>query len=384
MTRRAAGEGTVFKLPSGSWRAKITVDGKQYVKNAKTKSEAIKELDKLKSRAKKEKILVSEKVTVNEIFERLQEKKMRSRKKVYALSSLQRTESIYKTHVKDRIGSRDITKVTDKEINRILDDAYNSDLGYTTLSKIYSCIKQIFDLAVRQKYILKHDNPMMVVEPFSAAVFDDNGRNDEIVYLTEKEREKLKQAALTRCKNGNLKYRYGTVFVLMLQTGMRAGEVCALTWESVDFEKGLIAVNSTVTYVRDDQKKWVAKIQKNPKTDRSRRHIPINQTAREMLELMKEIYGDKKYVVVSSTGSILPPSRLGLAFETVLKAAGITDKKGTHILRHTFATALITGGTPLPVISSLLGHAGTAVTERHYARIIDQVKAQALENIGEI
>lgn len=118
-----------------------------------------------------------------------------------------------------------------------------------------------------------------------------------------------------------------------------------------------------------------------PKSRTSVRDIPLNDTAIEMIRLLREeIYlGEESPLIPDKNGDFTKPMNLYRRFERLMKEAGIEkDKfKGLHALRHTFATALINSTkqengsvkcVPIKAVANILGHTTTEITELYYVK----------------
>jgi len=146
-----------------------------------------------------------------------------------------------------------------------------------------------------------------------------------------------------------------SIVVLALNTGMRRGEILALHWEAVDWQRDLIHVTRT-------------------KTGRNRT-VPMNVTVRQVLSRQA---GKGELVFVSPRmGKQLVEIKKG--FTAACLRAGIKDFR-FHDLRHTAASRLAEVGADPFVIAEILGHASLAMTKR-YTHASDERKRQAMENL---
>lgn len=113
-----------------------------------------------------------------------------------------------------------------------------------------------------------------------------------------------------------------------------------------------------------------------PKSATSKRDVPLNNTAIEMVLREEFYFGEDSPLVCDSKGNHTKPSNLRKRFYRILDAAGI-ERKGFHSLRHTFATNLVNGIkqpdssikclTPRQV-GGLLGHSTSQITEMYYVK----------------
>lgn len=169
--------------------------------------------------------------------------------------------------------------------------------------------------------------------------------------------------------------------LLSLNTGLRIGEVCALKWSDIDFQKAILKVNSTVSRVKSDDGSSKSKlIIDTPKTQSSIREIPIISQLMKPLIFLYETR-NSEYIISAET-SFVSPRTFEYRFHTVLKKCRISSFN-YHVLRHTFATRCIEGGVDIKSLSEILGHANVSVTLNTYVHSSIERKRELLEKISE-
>lgn len=169
--------------------------------------------------------------------------------------------------------------------------------------------------------------------------------------------------------------------LLSLNTGLRIGEICALKWSDIDFQKAILKVNSTVSRVKSDDGSSKSKlIIDTPKTQSSIREIPIISQLIKPLIFLYETR-NSEYIISAET-SFVSPRTFEYRFHTVLKKCGIASFN-YHVLRHTFATRCIEGGVDIKSLSEILGHANVSVTLNTYVHSSIERKRELLEKISE-
>ena len=134
-------------------------------------------------------------------------------------------------------------------------------------------------------------------------------------------------------------------YLICLCTGLRIGEICALTWENIHLEREIICIKSTMArlYRRNigEESGWTEIVITSPKSERSVRSIPISSLLLPALEKMK--IENPRAFVITGTENPMEPQTYRKHFYKFLKQINI-DKVCFHGLRHTFATTLIAGG----------------------------------------
>jgi integrase len=163
---------------------------------------------------------------------------------------------------------------------------------------------------------------------------------------------------------------YGVFYRTLLDTGLRPGEACGLQWVDVDFVRGTITVQRAVTQAKDG-----SAILAEPKTVKSRRTVPMMGELRDALlghlDWQRERNLDATgFVFTNMAGEMLRPWTFAKSdLVATLERAGISQAEkriNLYGLRHTFATLHVAAGTPLKVVSDLLGHASIQQTANTY------------------
>lgn len=165
--------------------------------------------------------------------------------------------------------------------------------------------------------------------------------------------------------------------LICLLTGLRLGELCALKWSDIDLENKVLTVNRTVQRLYTEGYKTTTILSETtPKSEYSRREIPLSDI---VLELFLDIRNDKEYVFGGDKP--LEPRTLQYQFKKILKAAKLPDKN-FHILRHTFSTNCIEGGTDVKSLSEMLGHSDVQITLNRYVHPSMDTKRQYMDDLS--
>ncbi len=191
--------------------------------------------------------------------------------------------------------------------------------------------------------------------------------------FTLAEQKKIETAALDAKKD---KYKG---IVLCLYTGLRIGELLALSWEDIDFEKGILTVSKTCRDGNINGKH--IRISDTPKTENSRRQIPLSKTILKMLKEMKKkstcgflIADGEKPVFVRTYQRM---------FELLLIKLKLPHK-GFHSLRHMFATRALECGMDVKTLSEILGHKNPTITLNRYAHSLLEHKSAMMNRLGKL
>ena len=236
-------------------------------------------------------------------------------------------------------------------------------LASSTVNTIITVIQSSLKTAVLSGYIEKN---------VAESVRRPKIKSKEIECFTVAEQKKMESAALCdkRTKMAGI--------VLCLYTGLRIGELLALTWEDVDLKSGLIAVNKAC---HDKiEKNGTARIVELPKTPSSKRIIPVPKQLLPVLRQLKKT-GKCETVISSPEGKPIAIRSYQRSFSLFLKKLGIAHK-GFHSLRHTFATRALECGMDVKTLSEILGHKNAAITLNRYVHSLTEHKRNMMNRLG--
>lgn len=277
---------------------------------------------------------------------------------------------------------RDVKPLHCKTVFSRMEDDYAG----STMRQAYITMGTMFRSAVVNDLIPKHPmDGVRFTKPVRAP--------DDIKYLTVEEQKIFLETA----KRSHNYYQYA----LILETGLRTGELIGLTWDAIDLEKRTLTVNKTLEY-RYKQDVWRAG---PPKTEQSYRTIPLTNRAVDILqeikakrstqkmapslaqtlEYMDRRTGEKSSLVMSDlvfinfrTGEPSKNSSYDTHLYKLCDEAGI-KRFCMHALRHTYATRAIESGMQPKVLQKLLGHASIKTTMDRYVHVTDDSMAKAIE-----
>jgi integrase len=171
---------------------------------------------------------------------------------------------------------------------------------------------------------------------------------------------------------------------LAATSGVRRGELLALTWADVDLDRGTVSVNKArVRGVGG----WVTN---EPKTPAGRRMLtPDDVTVAGLRELRKAQMTASEFaptgglVFVREDGLPLVPDDVTGSFERHAKAAGLPRIR-LHDLRHGAASLMLASGTPAKVVQEQLGHSSITVTMDLYSHLMPGMKKEASERLARL
>ena len=168
--------------------------------------------------------------------------------------------------------------------------------------------------------------------------------------------------------------------LLCLYSGLRLGELLALEWSDVDFKLGILSVNKTCYYCKDENAAY-SRVTYAPKTKSSIREIPLPKPILgELRELKKQA---QTPYIIENRGKPVAMRCYQKSFETLLKKLDI-PYKSFHSLRHSFATRALECGMDVRTLSEILGHKNPTVTLNRYAHSLMEHKISAMNKLGKL
>ena len=291
----------------------------------------------------------------------------------------------YKINIQPVIGPMRLSDVKPMHCKIIL-NRMDATYAGSTIRQTYIAMGTMFKSAVMNKMILQHPmDGVRYTKPVRAV--------DDIKFLTVDEQKTFLEVA-ARSHN----YRQ---YALLLETGLRTGELIGLTWDAIDWKKRTLTVNKTLEF-RHKQGYWRAG---PPKTVTSYRTIPLtnrayqilkecydergsrkeSDTLSQILEYIDRRTGEKNYMIMRDlvfinyrTGEPAKNS----SYDTHLYKLcdeGKIKRFCMHALRHTYATRAIESGVMPKVLQKLLGHSSIKTTMDRYVHVTDESLNNAIK-----
>lgn len=290
----------------------------------------------------------------------------------------------YKINIQPVIGSMRLSDVKPMHCKIVL-NRMDAVYAGSTIRQTYIAMGTMLRAAVMNKMIFEHPmDGVRYTKPVRAV--------DDIKFLTVEEQQIFMEAA-KRSHN----YRQ---YALLLETGLRTGELIGLTWDAIDWRKRTLTVNKTLEY-RHKQDSWRAG---PPKTATSYRTIPLtnrafdilkecyserdtrkeSDTLSQILEYIDRRTGETNYLVMKDlvfinfrTGEPAKNSSYDTHLYKLCDEAGI-KRFCMHALRHTYATRAIESGMQPKVLQKLLGHKSIKTTMDRYVHVTDDSMTSAI------
>lgn len=259
-------------------------------------------------------------------------------------------------------------------------------LSASTVLKALRLLKQSMENAVEVDGIIQK-NPCKKVKPPKRPAANPNALDSDGLARTKEILSTMELKPLT------------VAAYIALYTGMRRGEICALTWNDIDLERNEVTVSRALGVGAGGV------YAKQPKTNQ-RRVVPFHPDLNEILSeyrskkklewqranFIKEATPTsdaaflKQYVLGADDGSFYNPPRLTKEWKSLASLYNLTGTEGEligfHGLRHSYASTAISNGADVRNVASNLGHANVAVTLNVYASADPEGKRRAAEKVG--
>lgn len=308
---------------------------------------------------------------------------------------------MYTMFVEPDFGKRKIVDLKRSDIrsfyNYLADERH---VQINTIDCIHTVLHQVLELGVEDDYLRYNPSDNALKELKKARNFEVTKRRA----LTVPEQE-LFEAYLSR--QGQY-HRWYPIFIIMLWTGMRVGEVTGLRWCDIDLEDDTISVNHTLVYYdkRNDERCTFAI--NTPKTAAGERIIPMLPKVKEAFLMEKQyqeecglesravVDGYRDFIFINRFGNVQHQGTLNKALSRIVRDCNfeildkphkkdtvILPKFSNHSLRHTFTTRMCEAGVNLKVMQEILGHADAETTMDIYAEATKELKKSELNSFAE-
>ena len=374
--KRANGEGSIRKKPSGRWEGRYTqgidpVTGRAIQKSvsAKTQAECKEKLAKA--------IRENRGVPLNHTGDYTAAEWCRLWFETYSKPNIRYNtakgyEGIIEHHIIPAIGAIKLKQLSSIHIQRMYNDLKENGrmprgskqngkaLSNTFVRRVHAVLQAALKQAVKERLI-----------PYNPC------ENCRIPPKDKKEMTILPPEKIGRYLQEAEKYGVLPMFYLELSSGLRRGELLALQWEDLNVKERILTVNKQVTRMEGELDVI------EPKTKNSVRKVALSQQAVDLLVQEHEQHPDNPILFPSPrTGGYWSPDAVSRINRKLLKNAGIEEHVRFHDLRHTFATMAISSGVDVKTLSSMLGHYSAGFTLDIYTHITNDMQRGAAEKIG--
>ncbi len=369
-SRNAKGNGSVRQREDGTWEARCVIAGKRRSFYGKKQSDVLKAMRAAQKAADDGTYLEPVKLTVGKWLMVWPEEYCRPGAKPMTYSTY---KSRIETHIIPALGKIRLTALNAMQIQSF----YNSlqrekNLSPKTIKNVHGILHKALEVALQLRYV-----------GFNAADACTLPRMEkkEIHPLTETEIS----AFLAEISKGE---PLADLFTVALFSGMREGEICGLSWDSVDFESGTIIVRQQLCKEKEKGGTFYIATTKNDR----QRILTVPPFVLEILSKVKRRQSSERFaagltwvnewnlVFTDPLGNHLFPQTVLKRFKAVAKRIGRPDA-WFHDLRHTYAVTALQEGDDVKTVQENLGHATASFTLDVYGHVSEKMKKESADRM---
>lgn len=257
------------------------------------------------------------------------------------------------------LAGKTVSEINVDDVQRFINALVQDGYSQTTIKKEYSLLTAFFKFAYSRGLI---SAPVYIGVELPGEM-NVKKRKRSIDIFSHSEQQRLMRELQTMRKP-----EYAAA-ILMLEAGLRVGEVLALEWDDILWDQRAVQISKTL--VRLSERHGETFVQHSPKSRSSLRTLPLSRIAMESLRRLlnfREL--DSPYLFCSEENRHLPISYCALKYrlKDAFRKANV-KQKSFHIFRHTFASNCYERGCNVKVLSKMLGHRDASVTYNVYIHL---------------
>lgn len=284
--------------------------------------------------------------------------------------SYDRKENTCKYQVFPVLGSLPATELTNNDVEGMIQQLLRQGYSYSTIKKSVEAVGGCY------RYYRTHGK--LTNDP-TAGVRIPKGGSSKAVKVRCYNADQLyaiQQESLRLRPDGSRVYPQGDLIIILINTGMRIGELLALNWSDVDLRHRQILICKDSVRIKSrapsGRTSYIQLIQDTTKSPSGARTIPMNDTAYQAFIRLAKKNGKKGLIARTNTGSPLLHGNIDRTLRRIITNCGFpsTLQYGLHSLRHSFATNLLLRGADIKKVSELLGHSSVKITYDIYVHFI--------------
>lgn len=294
------------------------------------------------------------------------------------------------------IGQRQIVSIRPSDIRQHIEDLIKAKskhskkekkLSISRIEKAYDVINSAFKWAIAQGYLSY--NPCVAVHEkitLRKKSLKSKRMSSQPIKILSPEEKKLFIAETNKLyNNGKPRYRVGLGSQLLLETGIRVGELCAFRWSDWDRKNHTLSITKTRYTTEDPNAKEGEtryKTMEGPVKNYNGRRITLSQKAEEILSkifLLSDHQDSNDYIILNRAKRPTCPTRFITSLNLIFENAGMIvedlfeDTSGAHIFRRTWATQKYREGVQIIDIAAYLGDEPTTI-EKYYIARTEKIK----------
>lgn len=271
-------------------------------------------------------------------------------------------ERVCRVHLIPMLGNSELDKLTAGVLQSFVAEMtahFSSNTVNVVISVLKNSLKKAVSYGVAER-------------EFTSGISRPRASEMRVECFTQKEQKKIENYI-----SGSKKTKLVGI-LLCLYTGLRIGELLALTWNDIDFMEGLLSVTKSCHDGWGEN--GYQKIIEMPKTSNSMRLIPI---PKQLIGVLKKAKREVGGIYVVGGDNLISVRSYQRTFELLQKKLHIPHK-GFHALRHTFATRALECGMDVKTLSEILGHKNPTVTLNRYVHSLMGHKRLMMNRLGKL
>ncbi len=366
----------IYKRKDGRWEARYP---KSYTEGhivygyvyGQTYSEAKSKRTQPLSDAKTSTLVTTKKLSSGKVMRDLVNEWLNQKRGSVKEATYVRYRHLYKKHIDEQFGMIKLKKLDVAAIETYIRAKQKTTDGLApkTIQDILSVYRLLIAYGVEKNLLPPESMSMARNQPLLKV------SDHKVTVLLPKERTDLERYVLERED-----MRSFGIF-LALYTGIRIGELCALRWDDVDLDNGILHINHTFQRLHDytsSSSKKTRVLISTPKTESSIRMIPLPSF---LIDRLSAFASSPDHFILTDTEKPEETRSYLYFYKRQLSICGLPEYT-FHTIRHTFATRCVEEGVDIKSLSEILGHSNVKITMNRYVHPSLETKRQYLEKLA--
>lgn len=306
---------------------------------------------------------------------------------------------MYTQFVEDYLGRMRVADLKRSDVrafyNHLVDVRH---IRINTMDNIHTVVHQVLELGVEDDFLRYNpsDNALRELKK----THNNDAKKRRALTVTE---QNLFENFLS--KEG-INHRWYPIFIIMMWTGLRCGEITGLRWCDIDLDDEIIDVNHTLVYYDRGERKCGFAVH-TPKTKSGVRKIPMIPKVKEAFLMEKQyqddcglkckdsIDGYTDFIFINRFGGVQHQGTLNKALRRIIRDcnyeimdtfkenAVLLPRFSNHNLRHTFTTRMCEAGVNIKAMQEILGHADAETTLQIYTDATKELKMSEMNKLND-
>lgn len=365
-SRNARGNGSVRKRENGTWEARCTINGKRRSFYGEKQADVLKAMRAAKKSADDGIYFEPIRLTVAKWLNIWLTEYVEPSCKPLTASTY---KSRIKTHILPVLGKIKLTSLNATHIQSFYNDLLRvKELQPKTIKNVHGILHKALEQALKLRYIGINPSDACTLPRIEKKEIKPLSENEIAAFLSAiQENEPLKN-----------------LFTVTLFTGLREGEICGLSWDSVNFRDGTITIKQQLCKEKIKGGKYYIATTKNDKV----RVLTVAPFVMEILKTVRQEQTKRRFmcgaawqnefnlVFTNEVGRYIVPQTALKRFKSVAKKIGRDDAR-FHDLRHTYAVTALQEGDNVKTVQQNLGHATASFTLDVYGHVSEKMKQES-------